>query len=339
MRATLKMLAACLLTILGVLIGGSLAAAQAQPLAQPIAINIGWLPGTYYAFYVARDQKLFEQAGLTPNFIKFTAGPPMFAAFQSDSIDVSWGGAVPAIVGTAQGVPLRVIALESVTKNALIVRADSPIKKISDLAGKKIGSVKGSGAYFAMVKLLSSAGLDGKYEFMDMQMPSLLPAFTQNNVDGIWVWEPWASRAAVEGRKVADEIDIFGAYPGAPIMARSGWLDEKPEAVRRFIAAMHMAQQSYARDPTRAIKAMSNELGIPEEMAADIYKQDPKPTFEHQTTLGDPYSVVGPDSAQIKYFQAVGDFFEANGFIKSWPDMTKAFATGPLADYMKKPAR
>ena len=63
----------------------------------------------------------------------------MFSAFQSRSIDVSWGGAVPAIVGAAQGVPLKIIALGSVTDNALVVKNNGPVKKLSDLAGKKIG--------------------------------------------------------------------------------------------------------------------------------------------------------------------------------------------------------
>ncbi|MGE0768682.1 MAG: ABC transporter substrate-binding protein [Hyphomicrobiaceae bacterium] len=330
MKAFLHVLVV-LISVLGSF--GTAPPASAQK--DPIAINIGWLPGTYYAFYVAREEKLFEKHGLTPNFIKFTAGPPMFAAFQSGSIDVSWGGAVPAIVGAAQGVPLRVIALESATKNVLIVKADSPIKTVADLAGKKIGSVKGSGAYFAMVNLLTKAGLDGKYEFVDMQMPSLLPAFTQGNVDGIWVWEPWASRAAADGRRVADEIDIFGAYPGAPIMARTGWLEEKPEAVRRFIAAMQEAQEHYARDPSKAIKAMSSELGLSETMAAAIYKLDPKPTFVQQTTPGDAYAIVGDKAPQVQHFQAIADFFFANGFIKTKPDMAKAFATEPLASFMK----
>jgi len=305
-----------------------------------IPINIGWQPGTFYAFYVARDEKLFEKSGLQPNFVKFTAGPPMFAAFESSSIDVSWGGAVPAIVGYAQGVPLRVIALESVTKNALIVKSASPIKDVSDLAGKKVGTVKGSGAYFAMVKLLNSAGLEGKYEFVDMQMPSLLPAFSQGNVDAIWVWEPWASRAAAEGRRIADEINIFGAYPGAPIMARSGWLAEQPEAARRFLAAMHMAQASYRSDPGRAIKAMATELGINEDMAADIFNADPKPTFERQTTSRDKYAIAGgPQAAQVANFQAIADFFFTAGLIKSRPDMANGFDTKPLEAYMKAPSR
>jgi len=325
------------LIIAASLMGGIVSAFAAD---NAIPINIGWQPGTFYAFYVARDEKLFEKNGLQPNFIKFAAGPPMFAAFESSSIDVSWGGAVPAIVGYAQGVPLRVIALESVTKNALIVKSASPIKDVSDLAGKKVGTVKGSGAYFAMVKLLNTAGLEGKYDFVDMQMPSLLPAFSQGNVDAIWVWEPWASRAAAEGRRIADEINIFGAYPGAPIMARSGWLAEQPEAARRFLAAMHMAQASYRSDPGRAIKAMATELGINEDMAADIFNADPKPTFERQTTSRDKYAIAGgPQAAQVANFQAIADFFFTAGLIKSRPDMANGFDTKPLEAYMKAPSR
>lgn len=335
MKMTRRMVAGGLVGSLAGVAGFDLAKADT-----PIPINIGWLPGTYYAFYVASAQHLYEKHGLAPNYVKFTAGPPMFAAFQSGSIDVSWGGAVPAIIGAAQGVPLRVIALESVTKNALIVKNNSTIKSVSDLDGKKIGSVKGSGAYFAMVKLLNKAGLDGKYQFVDMQMPSLLPAFAHGDVDGIWIWEPWATRAVADGgRKVADELDIFGAYPGAPIMARTNWLSGQPDAVSRFLAAMFDAQQSYKRDPTTAIKAMANELGISNGMAEEIYKQDPKPTFQQEVTAGSPYAIVGSGAAQVKYFQDVGDFFFQNGFVKNHPDMQAAFDTTPLADFMKSPTR
>jgi len=331
-RRTAPFLSLGLLALL--LIGSRSARAE-----EAIPITIGWQPGTYYGFYLARDEKLFEKNGLKPNYVKFTAGPPMFAAFQSNSIDVSWGGAVPAIVGAAQGVPLRVIALESV-KNSLIVKTDSPIKTIADLKGKKIGTVKGSGAYFAMVKLLDTAGLDGKYDFVDMQMPSLLPAFTKGDVDAIWVWEPWASRAATEGRKIADEINIFGAYPGAPIMARSGWVAEQPEAVRRYLASLHMAQQIYHKDPSHAVTAMANELGVPDAMAADIFKQDPKPTFEEQTTPANAYAIVGgAEAPQVRNFQAVGDFFFKAGLIAKRPDIASVFATQPLEAYMKAPTR
>jgi taurine transport system substrate-binding protein len=333
MKAVFGLIKCSLLVLATALFPGSSAAVAAE---QPIPITIGYLPGTYYAFYVARDQKLFEKAGLAPSYVKFSAGPPMFSAFQSNSIDVSWGGAVPAIIGAAQGVPLKIIALESVTDNALIVKDNGPIKQLSDLAGKKIGTVKGSGAYFAMVKLMQMSGLNDKYDFVDMQMPSLLPAFSQGNVDGIWVWEPWASRAAADdGRRLGDELNIFGAYPGAPIMARNDWLSSNPEAVRRFLAAMKLAQEAYAKDPSNAIAAMAREVGISEDMARDIFNRDPKPTFAHQVAANDPYSIVGPNAPQVKYFQSVGDFFHASGFIANAPDMSKVFDADPLVQAMK----
>ena len=71
------------------------------------------------------------------------------------------------------------------------------------------------------------------------------------------------------------------------------WLSGQPDAVSRFLAAMFEAQQSYKRDPTTAIKAMANELGISSGMAEEIYKQDPKPTFQQEVTAGSPYAIVG----------------------------------------------
>ena len=78
MKAAFGLIRSCLLVMVAALLVGSNVVAAAE---QPIPINIGYLPGTYYAFYVARDQKLFEKAGLAPNFVKFAAGPPNVFGF------------------------------------------------------------------------------------------------------------------------------------------------------------------------------------------------------------------------------------------------------------------
>ena len=123
-------------------------------------------------------------------------------------------------------------------------------------------------------------------------------------------------------------------------MARSGWLAEQPEAVRRFLASLHTAQQSYHKDPSHAVTAMANELGITDAMAADIFKQDPKPTFEAQTTPGNAYAIIGgAEAPQVRNFEEVGDFFLKAGLIAKRPDMTSVFATLPLEAHMKAPTR
>ena len=337
MKARIRFLCSTVGTILAFLfIGHGTVDAQGKP----IPINIGWQPGTCYACYVARDRNLFEQVGLQPNYVKFNAGPPMFSAFQTDSIDVSWTGVLPAIIGAGQGVPLKIIAIEAATRNAIIVKRDGPIKKVTELAGKKIGSVMGSGAYFAMAKILDMNKLNDKYTFVNMQLPSLIPAFVKSDVDALVIWEPWASRAVAEGGiRIADEFDIFGRYPGNVIIARTGWLAENPEAVRRYLKALHMAQAIYAKEPSAAVKAMAKEVGIPEAMSLEIFTADAKPTFERQVKTGDPYSIIGPDAIQVQIFQTIADFFSEKGITKTRVDMRKVFDSAPLADYMKSADR
>ena len=50
--------------------------------AKPITFTLGWQPTMNGArYFVAEAEKLFEKEGLKPNLVKFTAGPPFFAAF------------------------------------------------------------------------------------------------------------------------------------------------------------------------------------------------------------------------------------------------------------------
>jgi aliphatic sulfonates family ABC transporter substrate-binding protein len=305
-----------------------------------IPVNIGWQPGTCYACYVARDREIFQEVGLQPNYVKFTAGPPMFSALQSGSIDVSWSGTLPAVIGAAQGVPLNVIAIEGATRNALIVKANGPIKKVADLAGKNIGTVKGSGSYFVMTKLTEMHGIGDGYNYVNLQLPNVIPAFVKNDVDAVVLWEPWASRAVAEGGvRIADELDIFGKYPGNVILARTGWMESNPEAVQRYLKALHMAQEIYAKDPEIALKAMASEVSIDMDTARGIFSRDTKPTFKSQITAGDPSAIVGSDSAQVKIFQAIADFFFEKGFIKVRPSMANVVNSTPLVTYMKSADR
>ena len=104
---------------------GASASRAAEPEELPIVIGIqsdaNWL------IMAARTQHLFEKAGLKPSFIKFTAGAPMMAAAQSQSIDVACVGLVPFMAGIGQGIPWVTIGIPLVDPNAegIVVRKDS----------------------------------------------------------------------------------------------------------------------------------------------------------------------------------------------------------------------
>src|SRR5690242_3055132 len=73
----------------------------------PIPIKIGWQPAPIYRMYAAQKLGYFERAGVAPTFIKFAAGPPMLAAFQTKDIDVTFMGSAPFVAGLSQGLEIR----------------------------------------------------------------------------------------------------------------------------------------------------------------------------------------------------------------------------------------
>ena len=127
-----------------------------------IKVTMGWQPTMNGArFFIAEAEGLFAKEGLEPDLVKFTAGPPFFAAFQSGSIDVGFLGFQPAVTAVAQGIAVKIVAVENDAGGAegLVARQDSGIKGLADLRGKKVATRRGSSGHTALLTGLQRAGL------------------------------------------------------------------------------------------------------------------------------------------------------------------------------------
>ena len=120
--------------------------------------------------------------------------------------------AVPIFTQSA-GAPLTFYAKEdaSPSAEAIIVRADSPIKTIGDLKGKTVAVHRGSGCHFILAGALKRAGLS----FKDIT-PAYLPpadaaiAFERGNVDAWAIWDPFLAitEAKFATRTLADATGL-----------------------------------------------------------------------------------------------------------------------------------
>src|SRR5262245_19418006 len=70
----------------------------------PLKIGYQSTSADDWLLFGARDLKLFERAGLAPEYIPFDAGPPMIAAATSKNIDVAIVKTAPFLSGLSQGV-------------------------------------------------------------------------------------------------------------------------------------------------------------------------------------------------------------------------------------------
>lgn len=180
------------------LLSAALAApAAADPLKE---VRIGFQKAGI--FPVVKQRGTLEAAlkprGITVKWVEFQFGPPILEAINTGNVDFGYSGDAPPIFAqAARANLLYVAAIPSEGNNqGIVVPADSPIRTLADLKGKKVGFAKGSSAHNTIVAALEKAGLT----YNDITPVTLGPAdavaaFAGGNIDAWSIWDPYLALA------------------------------------------------------------------------------------------------------------------------------------------------
>lgn len=147
---------------------------------------------------ITRQQQLIEKAlapqGISVRWVEFPSGPPLLEALNAGAVDVGWTGDAPPIFAQAAGANLVYVAAlpSNGAGEGILVPADSPIKSVADLKGRKVGVTKGSSAHNLLVAALERAGVP----FSDITPVYLSPAdaaaaFSSGKIDAWSIWDPF----------------------------------------------------------------------------------------------------------------------------------------------------
>jgi sulfonate transport system substrate-binding protein len=153
-------------------------------------------------FPIVKQRGTLEAAlksrGITVKWVEFQFGPPILEAINTGNVDFGYTGDAPPIFAqAARANLLYVAAVPSAGLNqGIVVPADSPIKTLADLKGKKVGFAKGSSAHNTTVAALEKAGL----AYTDITPVTLGPAdavaaFAGGNIDAWSIWDPYLALA------------------------------------------------------------------------------------------------------------------------------------------------
>ncbi|MBP2168736.1 sulfonate transport system substrate-binding protein [Erwinia toletana] len=146
------------------------------------------------------DKALAAQ-GVEVSWHEFSSGLPLLEALNLNNVDLSADVAdtVP-VFAQAAGANLTYYARETPSPDAqaILVPADSPIKTLQDLKGKKIAVTKAAGSHYLLIAALKKAGLN----FSDITPAWLTPAdgraALENGSVAAWVtWEPFVTSSTV----------------------------------------------------------------------------------------------------------------------------------------------
>lgn len=293
-------------------------------------INIGWQPSVEVPFYTAQEKNLFEENGISPEFLKFTAGPPMFAALNSGDVDVTYMGTPPAVTALAEDLPVSVIAVEVDASNGegLVVHPDSGIESLDDLKGKKISVLRGSSSEYALMAALTQNGLtEDDLTILSFDVSTIIPAFEKKEVDGVWVWDPWVTKLETAGGvKIVTNKDV-GIGAAGVWVARDEWIENNPEAVKAFIKSLGDANGIVEEDSSLAVSSIQKKLEIEEHEAETILNHSIFPTIsemwdkDYQFSLNPEALDKGEGMAQV--MGDLAEFLAEKGQIVKVPDIVE----------------
>jgi sulfonate transport system substrate-binding protein len=216
-------------------------------------------------------------------FSTFTSGPPQIEAATAGKIDFAITGNTPPIFGAASNAKVKVVSAYdgSGRGDRILVHADSPIRAVTDLRGKRIAVGKGSSAHGNVLAQLSRAGLSpADVSLVFLQPADALGAFTQRQVDAWAIWDPYTAQAEADipVRSIAEATGVTNGA-GFGVASDEALADPKRntalgDLLVRYAKAVRWAQdnpdkwaQSYAAavglDPTVAATSQGRSLRLP----------------------------------------------------------------------------
>ena len=236
-------------------------------------MRLGYFPNVTHApAIIGVEEGLITAAlgtGVELRLSTFSSGTEASEALFSGAIDATFIGPNPAINGFAQsdGEVLRIVAGTTSGGASLVVRQgiDGP----EELGGTTLATPSlGNTQDVALRAWLADQGLEadttggGDVAIRPQENADTLTAFTDGQIEGAWVPEPWATRLVQEGdgRRLVDERTLWsgGRFVTTHLVVATAYLEEQRPVVRNLIAGLLDALDAIAEDPDRA-RAVTND--------------------------------------------------------------------------------
>ncbi|CRM79047.1 ABC transporter substrate-binding protein [Pseudomonas marginalis] len=262
-------------------------------------------------------QAAMEAAGVLENlpytleWKQFTAGSPVAEALNVGSLDIGLLGDAPVLFLGALGAPIKVIAVsrQNLDGVAILVKKDSPIRSLADLAGKRAAIWKGSWSQQLLLTALDKAGVPR--DSLELRYLSALDAshaLEGGSVDVIATWEPYVTQQERQGARVLATAD--GLIPAQSfIAANARAVEAKRVQISDFLLRLKKARD-WARQTPANTDAYADAWARRTRADAGIARA----WFARARTTVEPVTAQSPAEAQKTV-----DFFAGQGLVKPYP--------------------
>ncbi|TDN91230.1 ABC transporter substrate-binding protein [Microbacterium sp. BK668] len=232
------------------------------------------------ALWAAIDEGIFEDHGLDIEVVPAQGGANAIPALLSGDIQFAIGQPFGPIRADLQDLGVTIVGnyansnAEGTDVNAVVALGDSGITRPADLAGKTVSvNTIGAAGDLTIRKAVQDDGGDpSAVQFVEVAFPDVPAQLEAGTMDAAWAPDPF--RAIIVGAGGTSVVQPYQAtIPGLSVLTNittQQLLDENPELVESYSAAMSEALDWAASNEDAVRAAIASNLEIPEEAAAGI---------------------------------------------------------------------
>jgi len=259
-------------SIIGILAAVTIAAGTSAAAQTPASdtVRIGYQKSSTLTAILKNNgvlEKALVPLGVRVSWHEFTSGLPLLEAINTNNIDFGADVAdtVP-LFAQAAGAKLAYIAEEAASPSAqaILVGAESPIRTLADLKGKKVAVTKGAGSHFLLLAALAKSGLN----FKDISPAYLTPAdgraaFIGGNVDAWVAWDPFLTSAQRQSnaRVLSDGSNGLASYKRY-YLSSAAFADRRSDVLNVIFAKLDETGQWVKAHPKDAAALLAGLWGI-----------------------------------------------------------------------------
>ena len=259
-------------------------------------INVGYIPiGDCLQLYVADGMGFFKREGISVEKKPMQGGAVIAPAVEAGGIQVGWSNAISIIIAHSKGFDFQFLTSGAISEegtnrvHSLLVAKDSPIQKISDLAGKKVAiNTLGNINELSMVALAYKNNLDiKKIRLLEVPFPHMETALKKGSVAAILAVEPFVTLSISHGTArylVKSVHKTYGEkFMIASWFAKRSWVVKNPQKASAFVKAINKASDFISAHPERTTKFLVNNT----KLTTDLIKKITMPSFSSKFDKSD----------------------------------------------------
>ena len=272
---------------------------------EKVTVILDYVANTNHTgMYVALDQGYYKEAGLDVEIIEPTEGATAtLIAVGKGDFGISYQEDVTIALTSKDPLPIKTIAtLIQHNTSGFVTYADKDIKSPKDFEGKTYAGWGGPGEEAVLKAVMTKDGADFSKLNMVISDGSGFEAL-KDKVDIEWFFEGWDNVKCklnnfpinyMELRQLDDRLDYYTPV----IIANQDTLEQKPEMVKKFLAATEKGYRYAIENPDESAKILQKYapdysldlLTMSQEYLAEKYMEDTDRWGEMKDEVWDNYT-------------------------------------------------